>query len=1220
MDENLSSSYESDYLEEKYDSLESYDDISLESAYKSNMEGGKSDDDNVIVGKDNNKEGDGDDDDNKVSKSKVRKLGRLGIKGVKRAGKGVERLGERIESILVFFFLNHVKIITAIILIVLIYFIIKNFISYLKKHPRPRVLFSSIDIAGKFDKSTGLDLEMASIASESLTNYITVPNLINNFIDSGLGHINDNITGITNEEIKTYLNEHLFKNYTHNIDNNTNKNLRELLYKFYLFSDVILASDLNFLKNYYSQTMNIPGGYEQSNEDIGSIGASTFISEPMTMSVNNKLDNDEEVNRFITELNKDSYSLGNSDFDNKTFNDRGIQNVDNIKSFFTDILKTVSNDDNSKLLKNIFLRNVLYVIVMNNNTDIFNPYYKDTINTPDETMGNLQRLERNNILSYIDINIDNNNIYTSQNKKLFDTYGEYLHLKNGNSIIRFKDIFPENTTNPDIYSKINLNFTNNKGNVINISNTSQIESELKSEIDVILKRNTTNNEKIINIDFSEYNGGKEANTTYIFDILDSNCIINNPIKNNNISWYDVYNYYKIKLNSITNYKSGNNKIKEIYNLNEDFQDNVTDEIDDNYNINLDSVGNDVKSILEIFNSLIIFEEFNKDYNAINNDELYDKLLEYLYYFEKFTTLTYYNLGGIYTSLLDNDTKKNFLESYHNAMKKALYFRDSDIINCACFLNINFNLKAIADNNPDLTRNKLIELTDYYVSFMEIKLFNNFINDVKEYKTNRTSFDLINDYSKPKIKYIFNDIIIKKVLNKTVNYDNMYNIQISTYKIIREFLGDKCNFIYGKGRDIFNCSKIEDYTENTIENYSETNIKENFFKSMIKGITGPIKAIPKNIAKFITSTPVFKEIYTICRFIIEAIKFLVKFDLMNFFALILGLILYVIAVIIQGVFFTTPKGGLATPILMFIAAIFLFVLFLCISSIFIIIIIVIYIVSVIISLLDYLVYMSSPSIENRFLVSKFLYKYLISCENSPHAWYKNSRYDLENKTSREFFCKKQCLPGYKLSEDKSSCEAIPSYIPYYCPQSLLFRYFREETIYGKNKILDFHISNHPLLVFKSNYEQKDFINKLKKDKSNYYNSCQNSDSDYYQNYNVIGKNVCAYGNSKKYESENETADIHNKISNICKQTYCENGNYENFCYKYEEDNITLENIININDSNKLTKNIKIILLTFTLSVICIYSVNSMNYYVNKKKIRNPLENIFNFKKNLETVSD
>ena len=572
--------------------------------------------------------------------------------------------------------------------------------------------------------------------------------------------------------------------------------------------------------------MNIPGGYVQSKEDIGPIDASTFIREPMTMSVNNKLDNDEEVNRFITELNNDLYSLGNSDFDNKTFNDRGIQNVDNIKGFFINILKTVSNDDNSKLLKNIFLRNVLYVIVMNNNTDILNPDYKDTIKTPYETMGNLQRLERNNILSYIDINIDYNNIYTSQNRKLFDTYGEYLHLKNGSSIIRFKDIFPENTTNPDIYSKINLNFTNNKGNVIDIKDASKMESELKREIDVILKRNTTNNEKIINIDFSEYNGGKEANTTYIFDILDSNCIINNPIKNNNISWYDVYNYYKNKLNSITNYKSGNNKIKEIYNLNEDFQDNVTDEIDDKYNINLDSVGNDVKSILEIFNSLIIFEEFNKDYNAINNDELYDKLLEYLYYFEKFTKLTYYNLDGIYTSLLDNDTKKKFLESYHNAMKKALYFRDSDIINCACFLNINFNLKAIADNNPDLTRNKLIELTDYYVSFMEIKLFNNFINDVKEYKTNRTSFDLINDYSKPKIKYIFNDIIIKKVLNKTVNYDNMYNIQISTYKIIREFLGDKCNFIYGKGRDIFNCSKIEDYTENTIENYSETNIKEN----------------------------------------------------------------------------------------------------------------------------------------------------------------------------------------------------------------------------------------------------------------------------------------------------------------------------------------------------------------------------------------------------------
>ena len=140
------------------------------------------------------------------------------------------------------------------------------------------------------------------------------------------------------------------------------------------------------------------------------------------MSVNNKLDNDEEVNRFITELNNDLYSLGVKDFDNNTFNDRGIENVDNIKGFFINILKTVSNDDTNILLKNIFLRNVLYVIVMNNNTDIVNP----DSNGP---MGNLQRLERNNILSYIDINIDDNNIYTSQNEKLFDTYGKYLHLK-----------------------------------------------------------------------------------------------------------------------------------------------------------------------------------------------------------------------------------------------------------------------------------------------------------------------------------------------------------------------------------------------------------------------------------------------------------------------------------------------------------------------------------------------------------------------------------------------------------------------------------------------------------------------------------------------------------------------------------------------------------------------------------------------------------------------
>ena len=141
------------------------------------------------------------------------------------------------------------------------------------------------------------------------------------------------------------------------------------------------------------------------------------------------------------------------------------------------------------------------------------------------------------------------------------------------------------------------------------------------------------------------------------------------------------------------------------------------------------------------------------------------------------------------------------------------------------------------------------------------------------------------------------------------------------------------------------------------------------------------------------------------------------------------------------------------------------------------------------------------------------------------------------------------------------------------------------------------------MLNSNAAQREYINNFNKNKKEYYNTCQDINSPYYKNYNVIGKNICAYGFAKNHNKVgDEDKNIKDDINLICKQTYCENGNYENFCYKYEEDAFKPEEIIK--DNNKFTKYLKILILGIILYSLCIYLVNSFNSIINNKKVDNP----------------
>ena len=78
--------------------------------------------------------------------------------------------------------------------------------------------------------------------------------------------------------------------------------------------------------------------------------------------------------------------------------------------------------------------------------------------------------------------------------------------------------------------------------------------------------------------------------------------------------------------------------------------------------------------------------------------------------------------------------------------------------------------------------------------MEIKLFENFINDLKEFKEQRTAFEIYPDYIAPKTAELTK--IILDIYKGDFTPVNINGINKIPYKLIRNYLDNDCNFLFG----------------------------------------------------------------------------------------------------------------------------------------------------------------------------------------------------------------------------------------------------------------------------------------------------------------------------------------------------------------------------------------------------------------------------------------
>jgi len=1144
-----------------------------------------------------------------------------------RFGKFKERNRDNIESIkrlkqrtLVLYALFKKYLLQPIIMIIvttILYYSIKYFIQLYKRYPRSFVLSKYLDLSGKFDKSTGVDMEIANILSESLTDYLVKPARILATIRMNSHYMIDGsatpieTAGTTNnkcrntntktnrcnqddeliEEItmngnySNYLTTHLFGNYVKN--NSFYKILRKFVEHGAKIYDRGYRSNN---KNEYVNNSNYKNEYFdkyyetiKDNATINSYLVDFFkniiITDPIyDNTINHKIYNKDDENdvtfRFINELNKNT----SDDFTiqiNKSYS--------KIKQFFYEILTTSSSklDSTSNILeyyRNLFFRNVLYVLILDN----------------EETISNqLGNLENKNIVSYLDPNI-----LSGGDNSILQKYGYNLFMiDDDENRIEMRDIFNEVSLPSNVYNKLN-NITASENLIDFIDNfKTDFENNFNSIKNKILK------ERLINY--------KDVNDLGI-EISGSS---------NSDYYVNQYNNYKTALLEIkdSKYDSENNFINKLYNFNLDNKKELKN-FSNKFNINY--VNEEKTYILEIFNHLIILEHFIENYDELiktdNKETNYDNCVNYLYYVEKFLTLTYYNSDkNKKQSILDNIEKKKFINNdndsvnntYIDLLDYLLYKRDEDLINCGIFTC----LMLYNPSNSTSTKNDIHSLSKFYFSFIEIKLANNYINDIKNFKEHRTNWNLKQHFIMDKIGYIWKKIIwenfIMKGFIRSLDANNSYVY----WKMIRDILSNRCTYFTSSAeKDAMNCSN--------------DNFKEGFgFLKKLLSIPKMLGNLPEFLMMFINFGKGFLKGWSLFLdfkpFFIGFVIFLMKVTLylmIFMFLLILALPFFVgglvlsfysfksgdfkialfIVVLLIGIlifqqwldvkfnktvniiFYTNERGQTAT---ISIAHLITAVIYGIIQLILLIIKCIMMLVVIAGLFVLYIVVLILDEIFGNYRFTKFLYKRIFSCENDPLEWYKNSRYDLGNKASRGFFCSLNCRTNYRLSENKLFCEKAPSNVPYYCPQPLLYNIYKNEPISGSNKIISFFINDHPGLIYKSPQQQAEFIINYKKEKKDYYEKCNTYFTD---SKNIIGKSVCATGFNK------DNVDISSKIKDVCKQTYCSNGKYENFCYKYKDNSNVITNY-KFKDNNKLMEYIKNTFAIITIILVIFIIIKELD---------------------------
>jgi hypothetical protein len=743
---------------------------------------------------------------------------------------------------------------------------------------------------------------------------------------------------------------------------------------------------------------------------------------------------------------------------------------------------------------------------------------------------NLDRVIKDNIYSYINANTYINN--KPQNDYILNTYGKFVKIKVDNNTDKY---LLEVLNVPNGQLKDMLTYSKENPNDIIISKL----NELKSEYDLVC------HEPLEQFIFRTINGSPDSSEF--------------------IEYKKFLNAYGI---------SGNDFLDTILQLSKIRNNSIDLTLQSKYNIERASSSQKLKII--IYQDIIIYANYLqilKNYQKIITDKnLQHKITtDYNYSLERLT-YSKHNSGENITYVFDKSQRDKLLKITSDILDLINYPMYKSEMSYGLFSVIYIYL------SNDSIKEKLKSLADYYMCFSELYLGVDALKDFEDLKTKRENINIFKDFFEPAIKYYFVDVIYKKQI-KSIIWGNHSDAVKPLWGNIDKKMKS--------GSTYFNCgdpiiAKVipvcRQGFENNLDDISKNNKNDiiDNKKDLIEG-WNPFAAIIKpfvDMGKFFTK--VLQLIGNIFKIVFALVGLITHFDkllgaLAGFFLWIIGTILRIILEIPLG---GKQIGQVITSF--FYRTLYLLPIAVYNSSIFFILLLMRFILTMIVVILD--------SLTNR-RASKWFYKYFIACETSPFSWFENSFFQLDNKVERDFVCKKTCYDGYKLSEDGSMCEKIPDYIPNYCPSSQLMRIYRGLNVSGSLGLKEFKL---PMRLTEK--EKEDYINNFKKNKKEYYESCQNLTINKYDN---VAKSICSMA-----DFTNNSKVSNSDMQSICYNKYCTNGSHSNFCTKLKNNSFS-DNIKDNNKSDflKTTATYGIIII---ILVTCIYTINKKLDIIEKIK--------------------
>jgi hypothetical protein len=180
-----------------------------------------------------------------------------------------------------------------------------------------------------------------------------------------------------------------------------------------------------------------------------------------------------------------------------------------------------------------------------------------------------------------------------------------------------------------------------------------------------------------------------------------------------------------------------------------------------------------------------------------------------------------------------------------------------------------------------------------------------------------------------------------------------------------------------------------------------------------------------------------------------------------------------------------------------------------------------------------------------VLTRTFYSWFMACETSPFQWHENSNYQTGNKYERKAgVCARPCPEGFEPGMGGFMCVRTPDYIPKQCPQSAINRIYKDKSIttpYVLSNSIP-HIDWGSMTRSKKMKITED-IHDAKKD---YHTTCAINMKKYNNNALNVCRNIDAVAGNTKDKAA---------LTDICAQTYCQNGHSEPWCYKLRSTNAT-----------------------------------------------------------------